>query len=219
MSSFTLTLTEAVHEYIHAHDSLTDDVLRDLMAETVEETHGAALMQISQEQGAFMTLLTRLTGAKRAVEVGTFTGYSAICVARGLPEDGSLLCCDVSEAWTDIARKYWDRAGVADKITLKLAPATETLAALSERERFDIAFIDADKQNYRTYYEEVLKRLNPGGVILIDNVLWLGRVADPTEDDADTVAIRELNDAIQADARVESVLLPIGDGLTLVRKR
>ena len=219
MSSRTITVEGALREYLLAHGNLTDEVQRDLIAETAEKTHGAALMQISAEQGALMQLLTQISGAKRAVEVGTFTGYSALCVARGLPDDGTLLCCDVSDEWTSIGRAYWERAGIAHKITLTLGPAVETLQALPETERFDLAFIDADKTNYATYYEEILKRMDAGGIILIDNVLWLGRVIDDTADDDDTEAIRALNDFVAQDDRVEVVMLPIGDGLTLARKK
>ncbi len=219
MSSMTITVEGALREYLLAHGNLTDDLQRELIAETLEKTHGAALMQICPEQGALMQLLAGISGAKRAVEVGTFTGYSALCVARGLPEDGTLLCCDVNEEWTSIGRAYWERAGVAHKITLTLGPAVDTLQALPENARFDLAFIDADKTNYAIYYEEILKRMDAGGIILIDNVLWLGRVIDETADDEDTVAIRKLNDFIVQDARVDVVMLPIGDGLTLVTKK
>lgn len=219
MSSFSFALSEPVQDYVRAHGNMTDAILQDLIAETQAETEGAAIMQICPEQGAFMTLLTKLSGAKRAVEVGTFTGYSALCVARGLPADGTLLCCDVSEHWTAIGRKYWERAGVGDKITLKIAPAIETLRALPAGAQFDLAFIDADKGTYLQYYEEIVSRMNPGGLILLDNVLWMGWVADPTMDDDDTEAIREVNAFIAADTRVEVVMLPIGDGLTLARKK
>ena len=137
-------------------------------------------MQVAPEQGAFLTLLTRLVGARRAIEVGTFTGYSSLCIARGLPAGGELLCCDVSEEWTAVARRFWEKAGVADKIELRIAPAAETLRALPAREDWDLAFIDADKPGYPVYYEEILRRLRPGGLILADNVLWMGRVADPS---------------------------------------
>ena len=177
------------------------------------------MMQIAPEQGAFMTMLVRLIGARHAVEVGTFTGYSALCIARGLPADGNLLCCDVSEEWTSIGREHWERAGVADRIELRIAPAVETLSALPHDEQFDFGFIDADKTNYHVYYEEILARLRPNGVILVDNTLWGGRVLDDTATDADTVAIRAFNDAVAADKRVDCVQLPVSDGLTLLRKR
>jgi caffeoyl-CoA O-methyltransferase len=176
-------------------------------------------MQISPEQGAFMTVLTRLLGARTAIEVGTFTGYSALCVARGLPDDGRLLCLDVSEEWTAIARRAWERAGVASKIELRLGPAVDTLRSLPEQEAFDIAFIDADKGNYPTYYEEVLKRLRPNGAVLVDNVLWGGAVIDKAANDDNTKAIRAFNDMVAADDRVDTVMLPLGDGVTIARKR
>jgi caffeoyl-CoA O-methyltransferase len=211
-------LTQAVHDYLVAHIPPLDDVQRDLIAET-EALGGISMMQIASEQGAFMTLLTRLVGARRAVEVGTFTGYSSLCIARGLPDDGALLCCDVNEEWTAIARKYWERAGVDGKIELRIAPALETLRSLPAGELFDLAFIDADKENYPNYYEEVLSRLRRNGVILVDNTLWMGAVIDPKATDDQTNTIRKFNDAVAADDRVESVILTVGDGLTLIRKR
>jgi predicted O-methyltransferase YrrM len=211
-------LTKPVHDYLVAHAPPLDDVQRDLIAET-EALGGISLMQIAPEQGAFMTLLTRLIGAQHAIEVGTFTGYSSLSIARGLPGDGTLLCCDVSEEWTAIARKYWERAGVDDKIELRLAPALDTLRSLPAGERFDLAFIDADKESYPNYFEEVLARLRPNGVILVDNTLWMGAVTDPKTSDDQTNAIRTFNDAVAADDRVESTILTVGDGLTLIRKR
>jgi caffeoyl-CoA O-methyltransferase len=211
-------LTKPVHDYLVAHAPPLDDVQRDLIAET-EALGGISMMQIAPEQGAFMTLLTRLIGARHAIEVGTFTGYSAISVARGLPDDGTLLCCDVNEEWTAIARKYWKRAGVDRKIELRIAPAIETLRSLPAGERFDLAFIDADKPNYPHYYEEVLARLRGNGVILVDNTLWGGAAADSKATDDNTKAIRAFNDAIAADDRIESTILTLGDGLTLIRKR
>jgi caffeoyl-CoA O-methyltransferase len=211
-------LTQGVHDYLFAHIPPLDDVQRDLIAET-ETLGGISLMQIAPEQGAFMTLLTRLIGARRAVEVGTFTGYSAISIARGLLADGSLLCCDVNEEWTAIARKYWERAGVDNKIELRIAPALDTLRSLPAGEQFDLAFIDADKENYPNYYEEILARLRPNGVILVDNTLWMGAVIDPKAGDDQTNAIRAFNDMVASDDRVEAVILTLGDGLTLARKR
>lgn len=210
-------LPPAVHEYLLRHGSPPDALAQELIEET-RRLGGIWLMQIAPEQGAFLTLLTRAIGARRAVEVGTFTGYSALCIARGLPADGRLLCCDVSEEWTAIARRYWDRAGLADRIELRLGPAAETLAALPAEPVFDLAFIDADKGGYPAYYEAILPRLRPGGLILVDNVLWFGRVADPAADDEATAQIRAFNAKVAADPRVEAVLLPIGDGLTIVRK-
>jgi predicted O-methyltransferase YrrM len=176
-------------------------------------------MQIAPEQGAFLSILARLLRARFAVEVGTFTGYSSLCIARGLAEGGRLLCCDVSEKWTSVARRYWARAGVADRIELRLAPALETLRVLPQEPTVDLAFIDADKGGYIAYWEELIPRTRPGGVLLVDNVLWSGRVADPGDDDEDTRHIRTFNDHAAADGRVDLVMLPIADGLTLARKR
>jgi len=211
-------LSAAVHEYIVRHGTSPDAVLRDLAEETAR-LGPISIMQIAPEQGAFMTLLARAIGARRIVEVGTFTGYSALCLARGLPEDGQLLACDVSEEWTAIARRHWERAGVAKRIELRLGPALETLRGLALEPRFDLGFIDADKPAYPDYYEEILKRLRPGGLVLVDNVLWMGRVADPSEQDPQTNAIRAFNAAVAADPRVDCVMLPVSDGLTLLRKR
>ena len=211
-------LSAPVHEYLVAHGTPPDPIQRELIEET-QRLGGISLMQIAPEQGAFMTLLTRAIGARRAIEVGTFTGYSAICIARGLPEDGHLLCCDVSEEWTSIARRYFEKAGVADKIELRIAPGAETLAGLPIEETIDLAFIDADKPGYPIYYEEILKRLRPGGIVLVDNVLWMGRVADPDVDDEQTRAIRSFNDFVAGDDRVDRVMLAISDGLSILRKR
>lgn len=211
-------LSNELHDYIVAHGTPPDAVQRELIEET-KALGGISLMQISPEQGAFMTLLARAVGARRAIEVGTFTGYSALCVARGLPADGTLVCCDVSEEWTSIARRYWQKAGVAPKIDLRIGPAIETLRGLPADSAFDLAFIDADKPSYPLYYEEILGRLRPGGLILVDNVLWLGLVADPSVDDDQVRAIRSFNDQVAADPRVDCVMLPVADGLTLLRKR
>jgi caffeoyl-CoA O-methyltransferase len=214
----SFTLSPEVHRYLLAHGSQPDDVQRALIERTREAAKDFAGMQIAPEQGAFMTMITRLIGARNAIEVGTFTGYSALCIARGLPDDGHLLCCDVSEEWTAIGREHWEKAGVADKIELRIAPAIETLAALPRDESVDLAFIDADKTNYANYYEEILARLRPNGLILVDNTLWGGRVLDDGDRSADTVAIRAFNDAVAGDERVDCVQLPISDGLTLLRK-
>ena len=211
-------MNPALYEYLVAHHSDRDPVARELQVET-EKLGGIALMQIAPEQGAFMALLTKAIGAREAVEVGTFTGYSALCVARALPADGKLLCCDINEQWTSIGKRHWQKAGVADKIELRLGPGVETLRALPADRRFDIAFIDADKTNYRHYYEEILKRLRPNGLILIDNVLWSGSIIDPSNNGEDTVALRALNEFIVGDTRVESVMLSVSDGLTIVRKK
>jgi caffeoyl-CoA O-methyltransferase len=213
-----ITLDNKLYDYLLAHGHNSDPLLHELVQDTQEKLGRRAGMQIAPEQGTFMTLLARAIGARRAIEVGTFTGYSAICIARGLTADGHLTCCDVSEEWTAIARRYWEKAGVAGRITLKLAPALDTLRALPSGETFDFAFIDADKTNYRHYYEEVLRRLRPGGLILIDNVLWSGAVLDEKDQTEDTVAIRAFNDFAVTDKRVELVMLPISDGLTIARK-
>ena len=220
MSSSTIGLTAALHEYllrVGTRESATAQALR---AETLAATPWHP-MQISPEQGAFMALLVRLLGAKRTLEVGTFTGYSALVVAEALPAEGRVIACDVSAEWTAIGRPFWERAGVAEKIDLRLAPAVETLDALIEAGdagTFDFAFIDADKANYDAYYERCLALLRQGGVIGIDNVLWGGRVADDAVDDEDTQAIRALNAKVRDDARVDVAMLPVGDGLTLARK-
>lgn len=211
-------LSPAVHEYLVRHGSPPDALAQELIDET-RALGGISLMQIAPEQGALLTLLARAIGARRALEVGTFTGYSALCIARGLPADGRLLCCDVSEEWTAIARRYWARAGLAERIELRLGPAAETLAALPAAPAFDLAFLDADKGGYPAYYEAILPRLRPGGLLLVDNVLWFGRVADPAADDEATGQIRAFNAKVAGDPRVEAVMLPVGDGLTLVRKR
>jgi caffeoyl-CoA O-methyltransferase len=210
-------LTPEVHAYVVAHGTPPDAAQQALIEETAQLP--AAGMQISPEQGAFMTLLVRAVGARRAVEVGTFTGYSAIAIARGLPDDGTLICCDVSEEWTAIAMRAWAAAGVAQKIHLRLAPALDTLRAMPAEEHLDLAFIDADKPSYAAYYEELITRLRPNGLILVDNTLWSGTVLDPTKDDADTVALRAFNDMVAADDRVDVALLTLGDGLTMLRKR
>jgi caffeoyl-CoA O-methyltransferase len=212
------TLSSELHEYVVAHGTPPDDVLLQLQADTTA-LGDIARMQIAPEQGAFMTVLARIMDARVVVEVGTFTGYSTLCLARGLAEGGTVIACDVSDEWTSIGRDAWHRAGVADRIDLRLAPALETLPAMPAGLAIDLAFIDADKANYANYYEAILERLRPGGVILVDNTLWSGRVIDTSADDEDTVAIRAFNDAVAADDRVDVVLLPIADGLTLIRRR
>ncbi len=207
-----------LQEYLVAHSTPPDPVLTELAAETASRFPADAGMQIGPEQGIFMTMLTQLSGASRALEIGTFTGYSAICVARGLADGGRLTCCDVSEEWTSVARKYWQRAGVADRIDLQLRPALETLRAMPPTEMFDIAFIDADKTGYVSYWDEVVPRIRPGGAILVDNTLSHGRVTDTASQDANVRGIQAFNDHAAADGRVVLALLPIGDGLTLARK-
>jgi caffeoyl-CoA O-methyltransferase len=212
-------LSEELHNYLVAHSAAPDDVLTQLADETAARFPDAAGMQIGPEQGTFMTLLTQLTGAKRALEIGTFTGYSSICIARGLTTGGTLTCCDVSEEWTAVARKYWELAGMADRIRLELRPALETLRAMPASERFDVAFIDADKTGYVSYWDEVVPRIRTGGIILVDNTLSHGRVVDTGSTSKDVAGIRAFNDHAVADDRVVLVLLPIGDGLTLARKK
>jgi len=212
-------ISNEVHQYLVDHGTPPDEIARGLIDETREKLGGQAIMQIAPEQGAFMQMLAQLMGARRAIEVGTFTGYSALCTARGLPEDGELLCCDVSEEWTSVGRPFWEKAGVAHKIDLRIGPALETLRALPLERSFDLAFIDADKGGYLDYFEELVQRIRPGGVILCDNVLWFGTVANPEVQDEQTNAIRAFNDAVAADERVDTVMLAIGDGLTFARVR
>jgi caffeoyl-CoA O-methyltransferase len=211
-------LTSELASYLVGHGTPPDAVQLALIEET-RALGAVAGMQIAPEQGAFLTLLTRVIGARSAVEVGTFTGYSSLCIARGLPADGRLLCCDVSEEWTAMARRAWESAGVADRIDLRIAPGAETLRSLPLEATIDLAFIDADKPGYPVYYEEILARLRPNGVLLVDNVLWDGRVVQPDATDGNTVAIKAFNDMVAADDRVEAVMLPIADGLTLCRKQ
>jgi len=211
-------LAPEVHAYLVAHGSPPDPIKQGLIEET-SKLGGVSIMQIAPEQGAFMTLLARLMGARRMIEIGTFTGYSALCLAEALPEDGLLVCCDVREEWTSIGAPFWEKAGVRDRIRLEIAPALETLRALPRERDFDLAFIDADKPSYGDYYEELLGLIRPGGVILVDNVLWFGRVADPDNDDEHTTIIREFNTKLACDERVECVMLPVADGLTLARVR
>ncbi len=214
----TIELTAELHDYLLAHSSPLDEIAQSLISETRELLGDQAVMQIAPEQGLFMTLLARILGARRAIEVGTFTGFSALCIARGLADDGTLICCDISEDWTSVGRKYWDRAGIGDRIELRLGPAIETLRALPPEPSFDLAFVDADKASYGDYYDELLPRLRSGGMLLADNVLWSGLVADPSNEEEDTVALRAFNDKVRADDRVEVVMLPIADGLSLIRK-
>lgn len=220
MSNRTLDLGDRLYDYLLSASLREPDLLRRLR----EETAGLemARMQIAPEQGQFMALLLRLMGARRTLEIGVFTGYSALCAALALPEEGRILACDISEEWTTVARRYWCEAGVEQKIDLHLAPALQTLADLTEhgqRESFDFAFIDADKENYDTYYEYALRLVRPGGLIAIDNVLWGGSVADEADQEPSTRAIRALNAKLHADDRIELSLVPIADGFTLALKR
>jgi len=220
MSSDTLPLTPELLEYLQKVSLREPPVLRRLRVETAE--HPYASMQISPEQGQFMALLVKLIGARRTLEIGVFTGYSSTIVALALPQEGCITACDVDEDFTSIARRYWNEAGVSQKIELHMAPALDTLQQLLDQgatNSYDLAFIDADKCNYPLYYEKCLQLVHPGGVILVDNVLWGGRVVNPDIDDEDTGGIRRLNTIIHADDRVDVSMIPIGDGLTLVRKR
>lgn len=221
MSNRTLSLDDRLYQYLLDVSVDESDLLRELREETAASVE-FSVMQISPEQGQFMTLLMRLIGARRAIELGTYTGYSSICIASGLPEDGELICCDITEQWTDVARRYWRRAGLENKISLHLRPALETLQALLDEGRageFDFVFIDADKQNYVAYYELSLKLLRQGGLIAIDNTLWSGDVADPANQEPGTRAIRRMNEMLKHDDRVDKCMLPLGDGLSLARKR
>jgi len=208
----------AIDEYAAAHSTGPDARQLELQRVTQEKTGPAAGMQIGDDQAVLMEMLVRAMGAKRAVEVGTFTGYSALAVARGLGPDGRLLCCDVSEEWTAIARAAWEEAGVADRIELRIGSGLETLRSLPHGEQFDFAFIDADKTGYAQYYEEILIRLRPGGLMLLDNMLQGGRVVDEGAHDDSVAAIRSINDAIVEDPRVRVVLVPLGDGVSFVQK-
>jgi predicted O-methyltransferase YrrM len=217
MSAKTIGLSDELHAYVVAHGAEPDEIGRDLLAETRAALPERAGMLVSPEQAAFLTLLARTLGVHSAVEIGTFTGFSSLAIARGMAPDGRLVCLDISDRYTSVARRYWTRAGVADRIELRLGPAAETVRALPADAGFDLAFIDADKTGYPTYWNELVPRMRPGGVILIDNVLWDGAVLDPrTEDDHAIVAF---NDMVATDDRVDAVLLPIGDGLTMARRR
>ena len=220
MSNRTIMLDDALYDYLLQASLREPPVLAALREETLRMSERS--MQIAPEQGQFMALIARLMGARQCVEVGVFTGYSSLATALALPDDGRIVACDVSEAWTAIARRHWQAAGVAHKIDLRLAPALETLDALlaaGEAGRYDLAFVDADKTGYAAYYERCLALLRRGGLLMFDNTLWDGRVADPGVTDEDTVALRRLNAQLRDDARIDLSLVPIGDGLTLARKR
>jgi len=219
VTSRTLGLPDRIHQYVLRWGLDEPAVLARLRAETAARPH--ASMQISPEQGALLALLVELVDARRCVEIGTFTGYSSIAVALAMPPDGHIVCCDVSDEYTSVARRYWAEAGVAHKVDLRLGPALETLDALladGAAGTFDLAFIDADKTGYADYWERCVELVRPGGVIALDNVLWGGQVADPGDDHASTRAIREVNERVAADPRVRHVLLAIADGMTIARK-
>jgi predicted O-methyltransferase YrrM len=220
VSNRTINLDDRLHRYLLDHSVRESDLLRRLREVTARQE--LSNMQIAPEQGQFMSLLVELTGARRIIEIGTFTGYSAICLAQAMPPGGRLLCCDVSSEWTAIARPFWREAGLEERIELRIAPALETLDGLlagGDAGGFDMAFVDADKTNYLNYYERCLQLVRGGGLILFDNTLWGGAVADAQNHADDTVALRELNDRLLADARISLSLVPIGDGLTLARVR
>jgi caffeoyl-CoA O-methyltransferase len=211
-------LTPELYRYLAAHGARQDDLLGELAAETAE-LGGISVMQIATEQGAFMSVIVKAIGARRALELGTFTGYSAICIARALADDGELITCDVSEEWTGIAARYFERAGLAERIDLRLGPALDTLRAMSADKPFDFAFIDADKAGYPDYYEEVLRLLRPGGLAMLDNMLRGGRVVDEEVSDEGDRAVIELNEKILRDERVDMAMLGVSDGVTLALKR
>ncbi len=221
MSNRTLSLDDRLYQYLLEFSVEESPLLRELRQQTQRDVE-LAVMQISPEQGQFIRWLVRLAGVRRAIEVGTYTGYSSLCIAMAMPEEGELICCDVNREWTDLAQRYWHRAGLAQRIRLHLQPAQQTLRTLLEAGRegeFDFVFIDADKPNYPVYYELALKLLRRGGVIAIDNTLWSGAVADANDQSADTRAIRQMNALLKDDKRVEKCMLPIGDGLSLAMKK
>ena len=222
MSDTTINLTPALYAWLKKNSLREPETLRQLRMETNKRFTDVMQMQISPEQSQFMRLLVELLDAQKTLDIGTFTGYSALSVALALPDNGQVIACDLSTEWTELAKTFWEKAGVAGKIDLRLSPALQTLDALikaNEENTFDFAFIDADKENYSEYYERSLKLLRKGGLIAIDNVLWGGKVANPAMQDKATVAIRELNLKIHHDERVTISMLPVGDGLTLARKR
>jgi caffeoyl-CoA O-methyltransferase len=212
------TVTDQVRDYAVGHGTwVPDEVIRRLRSDT-QALGDVAGMQIGDDQGQLLTMMARLVGARRAVEVGTFTGYSSLCIARGLAEGGSLLCCDVSEDWTAIGVRAWERAGLRDRIELRLAPALQTLRALPREAAIDLVFIDADKPGYTAYWDELVPRVREGGVLLADNVLWSGEIVDESVTGENVAALRAFNDKVAVDSRVEVVVLPAFDGLTIARK-
>jgi caffeoyl-CoA O-methyltransferase len=220
MTPRSFLLTPELADYVRASSEAPDEVAADLLAETAamaERGEAPATFQIAPEQGVFMQILTRALGARQAIEIGTFTGFSALCIARGLPDDGSLLCLDRNEEWTTVARRYWERAGLADRIELRLGDALPTLSSLPEEPTFDLAFVDADKAAYPAYVEGLYPRVRQNGVVLLDNTLRTGKVLHPDTDENRVLA--DMNAALAADPRWETVLLPMADGLTMLRKR
>lgn len=217
MADRSIQVTPELYDYLVAHGTPADATYEAIRTETEAITGAFAGMQIGPDQYALLTMLTRLVGTRLAVEVGTFTGTSAVAIARGLDDGGRLVCCDISEEWTAIARRHWADAGVADRIDLRLGDAVATIEALDAP--IDLAFVDADKGGYIAYYEAIVPRLRPGGLLVADNVLWSGRVVDPGDTDDNTEAVRRFNEHVAADERCDRVMLPVGDGITLCRKR
>lgn len=212
------SLTQDLYRFMLRNRTPEDQLLGELRRETEEKVGALAGMMISEEQGLFLRILVAAIGAKQVVEVGTFTGYSAACMAAALPADGRLLCCDVSEEWTSIGARYWRRSGLSDRIDLRLAPALETLRMLPSDPPLDFAFVDADKDNYVAYFEALLPKLRTNGLLAFDNVMWHNWMMDAANQDAETIGIREFNDHVLGDPRIETVMLHVGDGLTLIRK-
>ncbi|HEY7174120.1 MAG TPA: O-methyltransferase [Micromonosporaceae bacterium] len=217
MAKRTIGLSDELHAYVVAHSAAPDPLVAELIAETQAVLPDVAQLQIAPEQAPFMTLMTQIVGVQNAVEIGTFTGLSALAIARGLEPGGKLICCDISAEYTSIAQRYWARAGLADRIDLRIGPAIETLRAMPSEPHVDLAFIDADKTGYPDYWAEIVPRMRPGGVILIDNVLRGGRIVLPPTN-ADDATMAEFNDIVTADKRVTSMIVPIADGVTLARK-
>jgi caffeoyl-CoA O-methyltransferase len=216
----SIGVSEELGAYIEAHANPVGDTIAEALAATTAERFGGqAAMNIGQDQGRFMSMLVSLIGARTVVEVGTFTGMSALWLARGLPDGGRLVCFDITDKYLATAREAWTAAGVDDRIEVRIGPAADGLAELPDEPHVDLAFIDADKTGYAAYYEEILARMRTGGVILVDNTLWSGRILDDTDQTADTVALRAFNDMVVADSRIDSYLLPVADGLTVIRKR
>jgi len=218
MSARSWIVPPAIGEYAAARSTPADELVAELRAATEQVAGRMAMMQIGDDQAVFMEILARAMGARRAIEIGTFTGYSALAVARGMGPDGRLLCCDVSEEWTAVARAHWEKAGVSDRIELRIGPALDTLRSLPLEPTYDLAFVDADKTGYPAYFDELVPRLRPGGLLLADNTLQQGRVVDADADDESVVAIRAFNDQVVSDDRVACVLLPLGDGVTVIQR-
>ena len=218
-TSRTSVIDPQLAAYISSHSTGPDDIQQRLVSVTAQRTGGQAMMQIGGDQGTMLQMLARAIGARTAIELGTFTGYSALSIARGMGPDGRLICCDINEEWTSIAREHWQLAGVADRIDLRIGQALDTIAALPADVRFDLAFIDADKPNYSNYFQALVPRMQPTGVILADNTLWSGEVLDASSTDEMTVALRAFNDMVVADERVSCVVLPVGDGVTMIQRK